>query len=90
MKRLSDNRQPLLLEAAMEALIAITDIGVQLGQSDIGRQLGQSDIASLAYLMDRKAETGMSAEQRLEKAHGKLQEALRLYSTELGIDRDEP
>lgn len=65
----------------MEALMAITDIGVQLGQNE-----WQMDAASIAYLMDRKAETGLTAEQRLEKAHGKLQEALKLYTKELGIE----
>lgn len=78
------NRQAMLLEVAFEALQAITDIGVQLGQGQ-----WHIDPQSIAYLMDRKEETGMTAEQRLEKAHGKLQEVLKLYTKELGID-DEP
>lgn len=72
----TDNRFPLLLEAALNALVAITDVGVERGD--------EPSPEGLAYLMDRRIETGQTLNQRLEEAHGKLQEALKLYAKELG------
>lgn len=76
---MTDNRLPLLLEAAMDALVAITDVGVEWGEHAFSPE-------SVAYLFDRKEETGMSVNERLEAAHGKLQQALKLFTKELNIE----
>lgn len=75
---MNDNRFPALLEAALEALVAITDVGVDAALRD-----GTGEAAGIAYLMERKESTGKKLEERLAAAHGKLQAALKPYSDEL-------
>lgn len=50
--------------------------------------LERGDVTGLAYLMDRLEETGLTLDQRLEAAHGKLQKALKLFMKELDIEEE--
>ena len=75
---MTDNRISGLLEAAMHALAAITDVGVDMAQRD-----GSGDSAGMAYLMDRRAEAGKNLDERLEVLHGMLQAAHTAYADEI-------
>jgi len=70
-----DNRLPILKEAAMKALMAIQDNAIQAKIKPHSRYTKED----LAWVMDRKDQTGMTCEERLKEAHGLLQEALSLF-----------
>lgn len=72
------NRLPLLRNAAMKALMAIQDNAISQRVST-GEKYGKEEIA---WLIDRNEQTGMTPEQRLQEAHGLLQEALRLFEND--------
>ena len=80
-----DNRTPILLEAATKALIAISDIGLQRALPTLTEGYGEA----AAHLWERARTTGMDIDKRLEEAHNKLQEALRLFDEAQGLIEDE-
>lgn len=82
---MTDNRLPLLIEAAKEALMAIADVGIDRKSLTTLQGLDGPDFV---WLWQRSQDTGLSLDERLEGAHKKLQEALQLYLRELGMEEE--
>lgn len=74
---MTDNRLPILKDAAMKALMAIADVGMERSTDKFGNADGYA--AKMAHLYNRTQDTGKSMDERLEEAHNALQEALRIF-----------